>query len=131
MDEEEESNHEVVQNKPNTSRVSEQIRKSIRLIKNNNKNGSSTNENEENDEMENMLFTEEEEVQKQSIKKDGKEGKYKILGIFRDPADQIFFRIKDGDNAETLTREEMIQKDVLSIVDFYESHIKFIKPNKK
>lgn len=129
MDEEEESNHEAVQSKPNPSRVSEQIRKSIRLIKNNNKNGNTANE--ENDEMEDMLFTEEEEVQKQSIKKDGKEGKYKILGIFRDPSDQIFFRIKDGDSVETLTREEMIQKDVLSIVDFYESHIKFIKPSKK
>lgn len=55
MDEEEESNHEAVQSKPNPSRVSEQIRKSIRLIKNNNKNGNTANE--ENDEMEDMLFT--------------------------------------------------------------------------
>jgi hypothetical protein len=72
---------------------------------------------------------EEKEEEKEDEEGEEKDGKAKILGLFRDINDNIYFKVKEGAKVEIISREKMIKKDTVAILEFYEQHMKFTTAN--
>jgi hypothetical protein len=40
----------------------------------------------------------------------------------------FYFKVKDGSKTEILSRDEVVEKDPISLIVFYENNLKFTQP---